>query len=565
MNISYKARFRKLKLRRKNLHQDSLPSIGTVKTSRMPMVPKNSMHLKTGTIPLPYIGASVAPVIQADSNMKDCDECKFKDVTKDATGFCVHCKMFLCAQCNFNHQTNEWTKQHIILHGNEIPKGRNQEIPGDFCDLHPSNTLDFYCPVHEEVFCPLCKESKHSRCINVTVVEEAAKGAKLNRDLPRTVQDVRRLIVQYEKLKTQKMRQINGLNDDLMECLNSVTSLKVQVNTVLDNLEQRVRAVIEKRVSKEIKHREETKHSCEERITKLKLESNNLDKNKMADDSKCFVSILRAKGIYSDCTAALVELMKDKKDIKFHFEANYKLMYFLKELDSLGQLKSSVVRPKSSTFRTPSVSVTAPTPSTDVPSNMMSELKNGKDFILCGEYNISSPDDTKSSSSVTSSTFLPDGRLLLCDSRNYSVKLLDHNLQLKSVYKMSHPPYDVTPLTSREAVVTCPEKKELHFIIMDPELRISRIVSTDIGCHGIRVHKDGLLATSYNHGVYGVVRLLDMNGGVKHIFDRDTEGNPYFQGPTRIAINQKRDRFYVSDKNTNTVVGLTIGGKIVFR
>ena len=89
--------------------------------------------------------------------------------------------------------------------------------------------------------------------------------------------------------------------------------------------------------------------------------------------------------------------------------------------------------------------------------------------------------------------------------------------------------------------------------------------TTATACHGVCAHKDGLLVTCYNHGVFGIMLLLDLEGRVKRRFERAPVGEPVFQGPFHIALDRVRDRYYVSDKASNTLVALSIGGKVIFR
>ncbi|XP_060556903.1 uncharacterized protein LOC132717449 [Ruditapes philippinarum] len=514
---------------------------------------------QTGTKPLTFIPS----LTRRETDDIECDTCRLKDVTQEARTYCINCKKYMCFDCKLDHQNADSSKAHIIVQDSDMPKERlpNAKVSVQSCDKHVYKMVEFYCPHHVTAFCNECKESKHFRCHGVNDIKSLAKGIKSGRDLPRTIQEVRKMVLQFEKLKTYKEAQDDRMEEQLVACLKDIHDLRVQVNTAFDALERKIRADIETKTKKVVNEIRNVRNECTKRIAILQEESTELEAIKGSDETQCFLSMVHAQSVKSECDDILNKLMKENNERHLEFEPNHKLVHFLKTFDSFGSIKTTLAKPSNAS----KVFTPTPLPSMDLPSNMLSTLKGGKDLVPCGEFNIHAPEDTKISCSITGATFLADGKLLLVDNRNHNVKLFDQAIQLKSNVALSSPPCDIAALNNREAVVSLPEKKQLDFLIMDPDLRLTRAVKTETACHGICVLEKGLLVTCYSHGVYGLVLLLDIEGRVKQRFDRDVNGDALFQGPFFIAPNPKRDRFYVSDKAANKVLGVTTAGKILFR
>ena len=538
---------------------DSDSSEKSEETAITEYTPRGTVPQK-GTKSLPFTSPEdETPVSQP------CDTCGLLNKTTESTAFCPFCKRYMCVECQHSHSKSSATSTHVMLTGKEMPITRVSHSPRkdvNRCENHAFKMAEFYCPKHNDVFCIDCKESKHIRCQSVIPVRTIAKGVKTSKEFSTSLQNFRKMVIDFEKIKTMKISQQERLQGYLTENIKAVNALRNELNELLDRMEKNIKEAIEKMFSKEISDIEDQKSKCEAKASILQEEISTLGLMKSAEEPRCFIAMLKANKRFEECETVLNSLTKQKTEMKYEFEPNQRLLHSVKELDTLGNIKTTTVRPKTASSRPYGAGQSS---SLDSSFSTVSTTSKGKEFALCGEHKIDSPEDNKQSCSVTGSAFLSDGRLLLCDSRNNNVKLFDHIIQHKSTLKLHATPYDVTGLKTREAVVTVPEKKELHFALIDSDIRASRVVKTEMGCHGIRNHRDGLLTTCYSRGVFGVVLLLDTDGNALQRFERDRERNAIFQGPYHLAVSHIRDRFYVTDKAANTVLGMTMGGKILFR
>ena len=518
---------------------------------------------KTGTVALPFQGNPDS----TEENVEvyyECDSCRTEGKHVRASSLCVQCRKAMCIDCKQIHQTADMTWQHVFVHGKDMRSHLNGYFPertSDHCHKHRYRVLEFYCKRHSDILCAECRDSHHGDCWDIVHLDLAAKGMKGEKEFPQTILETRKLLKNFEKLDHLTAEQIKKLKDQRFACLQSLQNFRKEIETILNILESSLRADIEKQLDKEIDELDEIKSVCEKRLEELRTECKALDVAKSTDDIQSFITMVKTKKKITEWESTLAQVEKEHKETKFIFEPNYKLLDNLKDTENvgLGCLKVNLRWPKN--MRIPESQVLESKRTLDNTSKHISGLAK------ISEYNICSSNDLKSSCSVAGSTFLSDGKLLLCDLRNQKLKLFDQDFQLKSTFTLPSFPCDVTMLTNRDAVVTLPDAKELHYVILDPGcvFRRSRVVHTATACHGVCAHKDGLLVTCYNHGVYGIMLLLDLEGRVKRRFERAPPGEPVFQGPFFIALDRFRDRFYVSDKATDSVVALTLGGKVLFR
>ena len=494
----------------------------------------------------------------------ECDSCKVGGNHVRATSFCIQCKKAMCMDCKQIHQTADMTWQHVFVHGEDMRSHLNGYFPErthDHCHRHRYRALEFYCKRHADILCADCKDSHHGDCWDIIHLDMAAKGMKGEKEFPQTIMETRKLLKHFEKLESITAEQIKKLKDQRFTCLYTLQNFRKEIDTILNILESSLRADIEKRLDKDIAELDEIKSVCEKKLVELRSECKALDIAKATDDIQSFITMVKTKKKITEWESILTHVEKEHKETKFTFEPNYKLLDNLKDTENvgLGCLKINLRWPKGARALESQL--------TESKRKLDDSSKHIVGFSKVGEYDICSTNDLKLSCSVAGSTFLSDGKLLLCDLRNQKLKLFDQEFQLKSTFTLPSSPYDVAMLTNRDAVVSLPESKELHYVILDPGcvFRRSRVVHTATACQGVCAHKDGLLVTCYNHGVFGIMLLLDLEGRVKRRFERAPPGEAVFQGPFFITQDRLRDRYYVSDRATDTVVALTSGGKVLFR
>ncbi|WAQ94328.1 hypothetical protein MAR_006799 [Mya arenaria] len=88
------------------------------------------------------------------------------------------------------------------------------------------------------------------------------------------------------------------------------------------------------------------------------------------------------------------------------------------------------------------------------------------------------------------------------------------------------------------------------------------LVVLDRKCRGI-VYSDDKLVVSYKGDNSKNVQILDMEGNVQHVFEKDVNGENLFSWPEHVAVSPDHSTIYVSDINNNTVSALTRDGHLL--
>ncbi|XP_053391953.1 uncharacterized protein LOC123557829 [Mercenaria mercenaria] len=111
---------------------------------------------------------------------RKCDACLFDNIDENATSFCVVCVEYLCEGCARDHRRSKATRNHTVLIHDEIPKD-----PSVFkmmkslvsCSDHPEMEVLFKCGKHQKFICTKCLVVNHRKC------EEVTEASKVNRSL----------------------------------------------------------------------------------------------------------------------------------------------------------------------------------------------------------------------------------------------------------------------------------------------------------------------------------------------------------------------------------------------
>ena len=493
----------------------------------------------------------------------ECDMCINEGNRIQAQGYCIRCKNYLCSECHMAHQKNHVNWKHVFIPVFEAPtseKTSSSTQSLEECPKHNYQKIEFFCKRHLDVFCSDCRDKEHGECFSIIPINMAAKRTKSAKDLHQTFQTVKELLKQFEDLRTAKIYYKEHLLAQKTDCLHSVQNLRKEIDANLNLLEKNLISEINKRFDKEVDDADNSKSLCENNLSELRDKMRDLEQQRPVLDVHAFIEIIKTKKQIADCHKTLMGLQKDSKLTNISFEPNHKLIQLLKDRGKSGLGDLKLTSSKSKCDRSTNEQSVKNRVQSDI-----TKMTNSMCFTKISEHDIHFPDDVSHTCSVTGSTFLSDGRLLLCDAQNHMLKMLDQNFEQKSALKLPSAPCDITVSTNKIAIVTLPDLKELHFVTLTSGLRRLRIIPTVEACNGICAHKEGLFVACYNHGVYGTLLLLDLNGRVKRRFNRVPVGGPVFQGPYYIALDKQSDRIYVTDKASDTLVALTFGGKILFR
>ncbi|KAK3593384.1 hypothetical protein CHS0354_021956 [Potamilus streckersoni] len=154
---------------------------------------------------------------------------------------------------------------------------------------------------------------------------------------------------------------------------------------------------------------------------------------------------------------------------------------------------------------------------------------------------------------IVGSIFLPDGRLVLIDKNNPSLRLYDKKFTYLSRVRLPAPPRDLTCTGPTELVVLMDKKIINFFIVDDDGFKSTRIIHKDEQYNGIACLGDELVVT-LGSGRNAGVKILDMDGYCKKTMQTtDAKGNFALWNTRYVAASATHSLILISDANKGLV------------
>lgn len=150
---------------------------------------------------------------------------------------------------------------------------------------------------------------------------------------------------------------------------------------------------------------------------------------------------------------------------------------------------------------------------------------------------------------ITGCTFMPDGRVLLCDCNNNKIKVLADNLAtVQGSLDLKESPWDISVVNDKMTIITLPYKQRLQYVEVVPSLRDvclknGRVIQLGMCCWGVDVIGDYIYVTCQNiglHGNEGEMRILDLDGNSKRRIENN--GSFWATKPYHICVSVRSKR-----------------------
>ncbi|XP_045168787.2 uncharacterized protein LOC123531677 [Mercenaria mercenaria] len=185
------------------------------------------------------------------------------------------------------------------------------------------------------------------------------------------------------------------------------------------------------------------------------------------------------------------------------------------------------------------------------------EVSRPKEF-LHSTY-IRSTEEDEERSWITGMTLVNPCKLILADSRNFSVKLVDVNSYcIVDQLQLSNYPLDVTAVTVLECAVTVPVQRTIQFINVDEDtLSLTRELEVDGDCRGISCYGENLVVA---YSCPSKVQIMDLNGKILNTVIGPMDGL-IFSEPYYVIAN--KNCIFVSDQGRRAVIALDWFGEVI--
>ena len=467
-----------------------------------------------------------------------CGPCSRVGRETDPDAYCQECEENFCSVCIQQHKVVAIFKNHTVKEINEMPKEMifptEVEEVKETCEDHPNEVMKFICVDHQLLCCSICATLKHRQCKELVYIPEL-DSKQTNQQCLDTMKNLNNLQEEFKKAKKETNKVQNTLNeqkhnfekavqklyDDILNILNKVVAkLKNELNTVYDSETQYLGL--------------RTK-LCDDAINSMKLIHDDLNRTlKKGNDSKSF---LLDKTVVANQIPNYHDLLQDIRTknvnpLEFEFKNTSKLHALSAIIYNMGSLEITQ-RP----------------------------LKTAK---LVKEVSAKHKGDSYSICDITGAVELSNGKLVVADMYNESVKLFDTEYKVVAQYKLLTAPWDVALIKDNKIIVTFPKERRLQYYTVDNGFKPGKKIGRYSNFYGVDYHQDKIFVTCPRDKPASV-KILDIDGKILKQISTEPGQQSYFVDPLFISVRYDGKMVYISDSACNTITGLEmkLNGKTV--
>ena len=413
----------------------------------------------------------------------ECGPCKSDDTTRKAKHYCYTCSEHICADCMGYHRKFKEMRDHKIISGPEMPKhglAKQPTVPGIKCGCN-QNFVESFCDDHNDVICRACHTVKHRKCKTIAVRNKCSQSSGYQ---PGSVlKKAKSLETDIENLKRTGQAEISSVEKMTDDCRSQIKTYRSKLTELLDKLELNLLKGMD---TAKTEHNQTVDHQISSLTTTLQmLQADcktlvNLERN--GPEEAIFAAEIKVSMSLKDYETVMFNIAKEVKKCSISFEQNTQLEALLKETN-LGNLKISEAH-----LETTADSSASYTRGTIRP--VILDMKK----VSSTSANVKLPDD-ENTPNIEGCAFLSNGKLLLTDSTNYKVKLLDRSFAFEDSLVLPSRPQSITALDDGSAIVALPYAHTLLYIHITPKLKLGRTVPVDGKCYSVAVVDDELFVS----------------------------------------------------------------------
>ena len=488
-------------------------------------------------------GAKGGHVSSEESFTIACDPCEYDHISKKAAAYCHECAEYLCEWCKTAHGKVKLTRSHKLLSGELMPTKRSAaEMPildTVLCSCM-ENKVSIYCKEHCSLVCVNCNALHHRRCKTSDIADES-KNFDVD-STKKTIDNLNELNETITALQESRENDLSNLSLEAKDCLDRAKQFREELCRNLERMEAKTLSDINVFKTQETKTITQQLDTCKAAQNSLDTYSRKLQLAKEQHDRQgIFVYNIQLAQAVKSLTTITEEITTEVYQPHISFECNPAISFAGNQ--DLGTVRCH-------TSRTP-------------------QLKGFDEMSITAgnKINVKLQSDANDVW-ISGSTFLSSGELILCDCKNYKLKLLDKNLKMKESIDVPGIPWSVAPVNQQQVIVTFPHKKYLQFIQVTPSLALGHKVDLGMKCCGVTVSRESIYISSVDSreckiGIYDLTGKQKLMIG-PHSFN---DGTLMFKKPDYIDVLND-EKIFVSDvddkSNTSTVYCLESNDNVLY-
>ncbi|CAG2232717.1 unnamed protein product [Mytilus edulis] len=172
------------------------------------------------------------------SSEPSCAVCEFQHVLKSASTWCSDCDEGLCIDCSKHHGISKATRKHVT-----IPISEYKTLPTyitnikQTCSTHDEKYL-IYCNEHECACCSKCIVERHTKCQNISNLDDVVKNTKTSNAFLEIHESVNEVAENIKRIRQDKNNNLKTLSEQRKQIERDVQQVRLNINRHLDKLQE---------------------------------------------------------------------------------------------------------------------------------------------------------------------------------------------------------------------------------------------------------------------------------------------------------------------------------------
>ncbi|XP_052801799.1 uncharacterized protein LOC128232338 [Mya arenaria] len=465
-----------------------------------------------------------------------CSPCEENGFNTEAYHFCTQCTKYYCQNCVSKH--NGLYQKHAVLSRMDVKKWEAAPEVMDAikrCDMHPEEALKLVCGDHDQLCCHVCVAVDHRQCSKIQHIPDVAKGIHKNIEFQQIPKKIAELHKQLEKMKEARLVNTTSLKKTRAAISDEIKSIRKQINEILDKIEKttlqdldRMIATLEKSIKKDIE-------TCDKMTIELQNIIAAFKPKAKSSESKSYIAYRKSQDMISQANDHIRD-MSIKKCYNVTFQPNNLIAEHLTSVKKFGVLEEQIVQTKQ-------------------PKDPLTDPNHVFRVAEFKKYNLKINDEEDCF--IDSVCELPDGEVIIADTLNCKVKLLDKEYRVIDHCDTDGIPQDVCHIAGNEVAVCVnkyrDDKYELHFInASNGKIVATKKLSFTHECIAA-THYAGQLYISSGCALY----VYTMSGQkVKKLY----EDNSWYNTVQKCVISNDGKRIYITNCDADELITLDNNG-----
>ena len=480
-----------------------------------------------------------------------CEPCSKQNKSVEVTDWCTHCNENLCATCTVYHKSMKMSANHKVIPISDVTKEdlllKELEID-EFCLTHKGKLITLVCKDHNQACCSICHAAEHFGCKFVSVNYHPFERIPQIED-----DDINNLIADLDAIMTKDIDFNNTRSDDEKLVLSEASEFADKLRNHADKLstmfETQIKSLFAEdkaqRVSRIERFRRLQRH-LNLKLGDMETLDNFNPRQKVIFYLKLFSEATEVKGIIEKSKST-----SESTHVPLLFKPNPMLCQILTATE-LGNVMendrpSSPSNNSGDTSQSVTIHGTATGGAQVASKSKLNLMESGVKLIKK-----ITKDNLKLGNTVWlyDGGFLPDGCLVMPDSKNSRILIFDSNFQLVSTHPTAKDPCGVCKMSGDIGVhVVCGRKQLLTYTLNSGWKETSRF---DIGDEADGVGRIGdLIITGHDNKIVFRDKLSRSDGaditkridkGLTYISISNDGGSFYYRDGDNIVARKVKDR-----------------------